>query len=96
MEIKKINEILSHIGEMVYDYGSNPYKKVIDICDNKVDKYIGSRGEYNTITRVFDLNSDNLFLKIELQTDSYGNNELISSIQFVKPIVKQVTDFEII
>ena len=29
-----------------------------------------------------------------MRTDSYGDNEFVYSIQIVRPIVKQVTDFE--
>ena len=95
MELQEINKILSFIPVMVNDYGQNPYKKVLDKRDgNLQDSDYGSQGESDTITRVYDLSKNDLFLKIELSTDSYGNNESVSKIEFVKPVVKQVTDFE--
>ena len=38
--------------------------------------------------------SEELYVKIELTSDSYGDNEQITSIQFVKPKVVTVTQFE--
>ncbi len=37
---------------------------------------------------------DDVFVKIRIKTDSYGENESIVGIQFVKPVVKSVTDYE--
>lgn len=32
-------------------------------------------------------------IKLSLRIDSYGENEFITGIQFVKPVSKQVTDY---
>jgi hypothetical protein len=50
--------------------------------------------EYDELIEIYSLGEDDLHLKLILRTDSYGDNEFVSSIQIVKPIVKQVTDFE--
>ena len=38
--------------------------------------------------------SEELFIKFKITSDSYGDNEQITSIQFVKPKVVTVTHFE--
>lgn len=49
----------------------------------------GVEGESYEIYKVADI-----YVKIKISTDSYGDNERITGLEFVKPIVKQVTDFE--
>ena len=95
MEIKELNQILSNLGAMINDHGANPYKKVLDTREGTCEAQ-ESQGDHDTITRVFDLNRDSLFLKIVLHTDSYGDNEFLHKIEFVKPVIKEVTDFQTI
>ena len=95
MEIKEINKILANLSYMISDYGSNPYSKVLDTRDGTCSQN-ESQGDHDTITRVYDLKQDSLFLKIELHTDSYGSNEYLHSIAFVQPVIKEVTDFKTI
>lgn len=47
-------------------------------------------------TKIFKTEIPDVFLKIITETDSYDENESIVSIQFTKPVVKQVTDYEAI
>lgn len=97
MEIKELNQILSNLGAMIDEHRTNPYKKVLDTYDGTCGENQGeNHGEHDTITRVFDLNRDGLFLKIILYTDSCGNNESLYGIEFVKPVIKEVTDFQTI
>ncbi len=37
---------------------------------------------------------DDLYIKLKLRTDSYGENEYVSGLQFVKQVTKNVTGFE--
>ena len=57
-----------------------------------------SGGDYENrdTTEIYSLGVDDLHIKLVLRADSYGNNEGVISVQIVKPIVKQVTDFETI
>lgn len=91
MNYKLINEALSDISSL--RYGNKKFKKVLN---SKVDNLRGgeSQGDFNEIVEIYSLGEDDLHLKLELRTDSYGDNEFVHSIQIVKPIVKQVTDFE--
>lgn len=91
MNYKLINEALSDISSLRYNH-----KKFRKVSDSKIDNLHGgdSQGEYDELIEIYSLGEDDLHLKLILRTDSYGDNEFVSSIQIVKPIVKQVTDFE--
>ena len=91
MNYKLINEALKDISELRWKHPK--FKKV---SDSKIDNLRGgeSEGEYDELIEVYSLGEDDLHLKLVLRTDSYGDNEYVHSIQIVKPIVKQATDFE--
>ena len=91
MDYKLINEALENIETLRYKH-----KKFIKVSSSKIDNLNGreSQGEYDELIEVYSLGVNDLHLKIVLRTDSYGDNEYVHSIQIVKPIVKQVTDFE--
>lgn len=93
MNLKLINEALSNIGALRHNH-----KKFKKVSDNTIDNLRGEerQGEYNEIIEVYSLGQDDLHIKLVLRTDSYGDNESVQSIQIVKPIIKQVTDFETI
>lgn len=48
--------------------------------------------EGSSWTEVYPFDED-VYIKFTIRQDSYGENEFIEGIQFVKPQVKQVTDF---
>lgn len=90
MEIKQINEILKN----VFNYPSSKgYTKVLDEKPSTYheEKYQGTE---DTRIEIWDLHQDNLLVKLDYTTDSYGDNERLTNIQFVKPITKSVTDYE--
>lgn len=95
MDYKLINEALSDINTLRYNGMKGKFTKV---TNEKVDNLRGgeSQGEYDEIIEIYSLGQDDLHLKLTLRTDSYGDNENIVSVQIVKPIVKQVTDFQAI
>lgn len=90
MSYKKINEALSDIDAL------RSGRKFTKVSENIVDNLRGreQQGEYNEIIEIYSLGEDDLHIKLCLRSDSYGDNESVYSIQIVKPIVKQVTDFE--
>lgn len=91
MSLKVINEALSDIEGLRYN--SKKFKKV---SNSIVDNLRGEdrQGEYNEIIEVYSLGVDDLHIRLTLRTNSYGYDEAVHSIQIVKPVVKQVTDFE--
>lgn len=60
------------------------------------ESYEGVRGEYNEIFKYYKHPEmpDNLFLRETYQTDSYGEDEHLSSIDFVLGVEKTITVFE--
>lgn len=90
MSYSVINEALSDIESLRYN------KKFKKVSDDIVDNLRGDerQGEYNEIIEVYSLGVEDLHIKLTLRTNSYGYDEAVHSIQIVKPVVKQVTDFE--
>ena len=91
MNYKLINEALENISNLRYNH-----KKFKKVSDNRIDNLKGEerQGEYNELIEIYSLGQDDLHLKLVFRTDSYGDNDFIQSMQIVKPIIKQVTDFE--
>lgn len=97
MDYKQINEILSNI--------SNPNSNNSLIFVEKQNKHMGVsdnsyysdgvQGESDQYVKIFKLKSDNeIYVAFEYETDSYGDNERVTSIQFVKPANKTVINYE--
>ena len=81
IEIKKVNEVLSKIGNF-----SSKYKSVVKESD----------GEYRpSTTNIYDV-GDGLFLKETIKVDSYGNEPELTELQFVQPVTKTITDYQTI
>ena len=87
MSYKKINEALSDINQL---RSGRQFTKVSE-NEHTEGEY---EGGYTEIAEIYALGEDNLHIKLILRTDSYGDNQSVHSVQIVKPIVKQVTDFE--
>lgn len=91
LNLVKVNQILT-------DLRNNKLLEKVE--ENYIDRPIrdnndGRQGEENTFYRIFKVkNEDNLFVKIEYYTDSYGDGESIQGIEFVKPKEKVVTVYE--
>ena len=86
MDYKKLNEVFKNLRNI----------KLEKVSTNQSDNFYQEKhqGEEGERIDIYELGFDDLFLKVVTVSDSYGNNELIDSIQFVKPILKQVKDFE--
>jgi hypothetical protein len=54
----------------------------------------GEQGEEGVSYEVYKLPIDNLYVKLKITTDSYGDNEAVSGIEFVSPVEKTVTTYE--
>lgn len=87
MTVEQINEILSDLNEFALD---NKFTKVA--TEEPRDFY--SEGEYSTKTDIYKLNIEDWHLKVNTTRDSYGDNPTITSIKFVKPVIRQIQDFE--
>ncbi len=90
LSIEQINDILSDLSESCLK------RKYSLVASEQPDNYYEEKYQGETITKyeIYRLGIDDLHLRIERQTDSYGDSETIYSLKIVKPIVKTVTDFE--
>ena len=86
MNYKQLNEVFKSLRNI----------KLKKVSTNQSDNFYSEKNQGDEGVRidVYELGFDVLYLKVTTISDSYGDNESIDSIQFVKPIVKQVTDFE--
>lgn len=92
MNLDKINQLLSDIDNM----SSNKSVKRISI--DKPEGYGEEQYDGNELQKIeiFDIDEDNVFLKVVTSIDSYGERERITSIQFVKPVKKEVIVYDTI
>lgn len=91
MDYKKINDILADLSERGLE------KKFKQVSSETPRNYWNekSEGGEDVRTEVYEIDkAENIFLKIQRRTDSYGDNETLCSITFVKPIEVKVTVYE--
>jgi len=90
MDYKKLNKMLEDLQQFRH---TNSLKLVERITISEVDKEYGSQGDTSVYHEVYPFDGE-MFIRLTINTDSYGYNEFINGIQFVKPIQKTVTMFE--
>lgn len=87
--MKKLNPLLKNF------YSLRQEKKAGEQIVKKLTYNDPEQGDTGLSYEVYKLSED-IYVKLEINTDSYGDNEFVAGIEFVRPIVKQVTDFEAI
>jgi len=90
MDYNRLNKLLEDL--QVFRH-TNRTKLVERITLKEVDKDYGSQGDTSVYHEVYPFDGE-MFIRLTINTDSYGYNEFINGIQFVKPIQKTVTMFE--
>jgi hypothetical protein len=90
MELKRINEILSNLDNI------KSVKGVKLISSDQPADYYNEKyeGGGSSKIEIFDIGETDVFLKTITNTDSYGYNERLTSIQFVQPITKTVVGYD--
>lgn len=97
MNLKEINDILAVI--------INPQASGLVTFVERIDNHLGVsdnsyaadgvEGEYDSYSMIYKINSQpNLYMRVTYNTDSYGANESIISIRFVKKNEKKVKTYE--
>ena len=91
MDYKQLNELL---GDLPSFRWKNRTMKVME----QLEKSIGGEGEqgeegisYEVYPNPYEVGT---FIKLTIATDSYGENEYIKGLQFVKPEIKSITDYK--
>lgn len=87
MDYKKLNEMLIDLRRL---RRQTPIEKLVV----KELYGEGSQGDSNEIYEVYPIDGSDLFIKLRISSDSYGDNEFVDGIQFVQPTQKTVTNYE--
>jgi len=72
------------INEALRDISAIRNKKAVETVKTDED----------TTDEVYPSEIEDVFIKLTVTTDSYGDNEKITSIQFVSPVTKNITNYE--
>lgn len=96
MELSKINKVLEHL-----DYPENSDTLTFlekQVLEEPLDGFEDGRQGYgNSYAYIYTIKGEKgIFLRVEKITDSYGDNEATKSVSFVKPVKKEVTQYEVI
>lgn len=87
MNWEQLNEVLKDLNAL--RWGSNKItQQVLKTIDPD-----GEQGESGLSYEVYKL-TDDLYIKLTIGTDSYGDNEHVTGVEFVQPKQKVVTEFE--
>lgn len=90
LTIEEVNDILEDL--TIYSL-KKKYTLVAEEEDSNYGKEI-EQCEYSYKTSIFKLGIEDLHLKVVDKCDSYGDYQGISSLKIVRPVIKQITDFE--
>ena len=94
LDITTINELLKDFSTIRNIYGGSKFTKVATQIISEIDSSYGE-GEQGFEGQTFEIYQyGEIFIKLDIRSDSYGDNEHIAGLQFVKPIVKSVESFE--
>jgi len=87
MTIEKINDVLSNMQNL-----ESKFKLISqDVSDGY--NYEKDQGSVGMKVEIFDIGESDTFLKVVSNTDSYGDNEAVVKLQFVKANVKTVIEY---
>ncbi len=86
MDVVKLNKVLK-------DLKNIELKRVSTFESDNFDRE-KNQGEEGERIDIYDLGEDDLFLQVITSSNSYGDEEGVKSIQFVKPITKTVKGYE--
>jgi hypothetical protein len=93
MDYKKINSWLNNL--TTANKKLKFVEKQIDHQGIPDNAYDGSQGNYNEYSNIFQVVSEpEIFIKVTYQTDSYGSNDSLTSVQFVQGVKKTIEVFE--
>lgn len=87
-------EQVNHILEDLNTYNLKQKFKLVAEEENDWEMSNLDQGDEGTKTSIFKLGIEDLHLKVVKVTDSYGDYKGVSSLKIVRPVTKQVTNFE--
>lgn len=87
MELTKVNKLLINL-----NLNTNKDLEFVERQELEKPEGQGSYGEYYLVYKI--ISEKDMYIKITYVTDSYGENDIVSSIQFVKPKKVTITEFQ--
>jgi len=92
MDYKQFNEKFKDLETFRRTNRSALVEKITEYeIDNSYGE--GEQGAVGIFHEIYPWDGE-VFLKLTFNTDSYGDNEFVNGIQFVKPVQKMVSSFE--
>ena len=88
LNLSEINKILKDLDKL-----RNGKAIQTDVVKEVNGEY-SNQGEEGLSYEVYRTSIDGIFVRLKITTDSYGDNESISGVEFVKPEQKMVTVYE--
>ena len=92
MDYAQLNLILSDLRNIRYD--SKKYQKITSEVIKQIDGDYGSQGDEGQTFEIYSTPIEGVYVKLDVRTDSYGDNEFVHGLAFVKPVEKVVQFFE--
>lgn len=86
-ELKKLNKWLGDLGALRSN-NTPVQKNVVREIDSEGEQ--GASGESYEIYKL----TEEVYVELAINTDSYGYNEFVAGLKFVTPVEKVVTKFE--
>lgn len=91
LDLKKVNEILKDLNKLIWN--DHPNYTLIETLNGFHHDYEVQGDPKSGITKIYDVGLDDVKLKVVIESDSYGDNESITAIAFVKPQNVTVTQY---
>lgn len=94
IELSVVNEILENLENIRGSYGNKTFKKISQETIYEINNSYGD-GEQGAEGQSYEIYEyKGMFIKLDVRTDSYGDNEFVRGVQFVEPIEKTVLVYE--
>ena len=91
--IEEINEVLGKIDFNLWSEPTDPVKRIRG--HQGIAEGSASQGEYNEFFDIYPTSIPDYFVKVTIQTDSYGEDEKVKGIKIVKGKEKTITVYEV-
>lgn len=89
MEFQKLNSLLKDLRSLRVKRNLVSTEVIHSIEDE------GHQGEEGVSFEVYKIEGvDDIYMKLKIVTDSYGDNDSVAGIEFVQPIQKTITGYE--
>ncbi len=90
MDLKKLNKMLEDLDTLRSNRKNRVGIQIVKKIDTEYGE--GEQGAEGLSYETYQV--EDMYIRLKITTDSYGSNESISGIQFVKPTKKEIISYE--